>query len=569
MNRQLGSAASAGMVGALFVSAAAGPLLWTAAVHVAVVVSLTALVGMTVALHVVHRAVDGLQRYPVARGLPGLEPHRGVAQPPTRTSSVLILLLVGGAALFPDRASPIWVAGAGAVALVGVRAVGWLLRIRHGRADGARRVGAAQAALDTVRPEVVLYSGDEPRSVHEVASWLPVLEQLNVPAMVLARHRGTFDALPETCLPVLCMPGTVDFQVLRWSSARVFLFTSNIANNIHALRIRGVRTAFIGHGDSDKGASSNPFSKVYDEIWVAGPAGRDRCLTADVGIRPESIVEVGRPQLALVTRGPRPRAAVPTVLYAPTWEGWEDESDHSSIVSHGERLVREVLAHPKPVRLLYRPHPYTGRRSRAAAAAHRRIVALLRERNAALGLAAPVVAARGAATGPARSATARLQLDIIDGEARVAAMPPSAHLVVEPGGVPLVSCLNACDGLITDVSSVLSDHLASDKPLAICDNRSLGADLFVSRYPSAAAGPIIPPDLAGLRHFLRVVGGAADDDYDRSRAAVRRQVLGPESPAGLERFARAVTDLERRSVGALTTSIHPFLVPPGGDPCVQ
>jgi hypothetical protein len=33
-----------------------------------------------------------------------------------------------------------------------------------------------------------------------------------------------------------------------------------------------MKHVFIGHGDSDKQASFNPFSRVYDEVWVAGAA---------------------------------------------------------------------------------------------------------------------------------------------------------------------------------------------------------------------------------------------------------------------------------------------------------
>ena len=65
-----------------------------------------------------------------------------------------------------------------------------------------------------------------------------------------------------------------------------------------------MKHVFIGHGDSDKVRQLNPFTKVYDEVWVAGPAGRrplhprprSACAT-------RTIVEVGRPQLAASRTG--------------------------------------------------------------------------------------------------------------------------------------------------------------------------------------------------------------------------------------------------------------------------
>ena len=76
-------------------------------------------------------------------------------------------------------------------------------------------------------------------------------------------------------------------------SARVALFPANTAKNLHMLRVPDIGHVFIGHGDSDKAASFNPYTKVYDEVWVAGRAGRDRYLRAQVGVRDEDIVEVG------------------------------------------------------------------------------------------------------------------------------------------------------------------------------------------------------------------------------------------------------------------------------------
>ena len=60
----------------------------------------------------------------------------------------------------------------------------------------------------------------------------------------------------------------------------------------------------------------------------AGPAGRDRYRLADVGVRDEQVREVGRPQLAEITRAADGSPATPglfTVLYAPTWEGFYAE----------------------------------------------------------------------------------------------------------------------------------------------------------------------------------------------------------------------------------------------------
>ena len=104
--------------------------------------------------------------------------------------------------------------------------------------------------------------------------WLQTLERSGHRTLVVLRDRESLRLLGPTRLPVLCVPAGTVLMAFDLSTVRGALFVANAATNIHLLRKRGMTTAFIGHGDSDKQASSNPFVKVYDELWVAGPAGR-------------------------------------------------------------------------------------------------------------------------------------------------------------------------------------------------------------------------------------------------------------------------------------------------------
>jgi len=510
-------------------------------------------------------ALQGLRRHPVARGVAGLPVHHLGPPGPAVALTVLPEVLLGGAAfVFRDR--PVLVAIAAVVAVgicAGVTAP-WVLRARRIRAERLPRLAAAQAYLDDVAPEVVLYYGDSEKSVHEVAMWLPVLEMLAQRTLVLVRNRAAFDALPQTTTPVLCVPSAQDLLSLDLGVLRVGLFVSNIGNNIHLLRQPGLRTVFIGHGDSDKSASVNPFSKVYDEIWVAGAMGRERYHAADAGVRDEAIVEVGRPQLELIRPAAGDRPAVATVLYAPTWEGWNADQDYSSVATHGEALVRGLLAHPSAIRLLYRPHPYTGRRSAAVAAAHRRIVALLEEANAAAGLPHGVGAARDRAgvTGSAR----QRQLDeVAAGEEALRDLPPTAHAVVQSADASLISCFNVADGLVTDVSSVLSDFLASDKPIAVCDPRGRGRAAFVEQFPATAAALYLAPGAADVEERLEVLAGLRPDPSAGDRATVRSRILGDGRAPAIDRFSAAVDELARRTGRAIGSSAEADRRRPGAD----
>jgi hypothetical protein len=519
---------------------AAGAALWSTAVGAVVAVALAGLVLLSGAVGALDWALQGLRRHPVARGIAGLAPRHVPRPRPVLLVTVPEILVAGAALALPTRAVLVALAAVLALGVTVTTAVPWLVTVRRVRAERVPRLRAAQAYLDEVAPEVVLYFGDSEKTVHEVAMWLPALEGLPSKALVLVRNRAAFEALPSTTSAVLCVPAAQDLMTLRLDCLRVALFVSNIGNNIHLLRHPGIRTAFIGHGDSDKSASVNPFSKVYDEIWVAGPAGRERYDRAGVGVRPGAFVEVGRPQLELVRPADDTRPAVPTVLYAPTWEGWNAEQDYCSVTTHGEHLVRAVLDHPNPIRLLYRPHPYTGRRSPAVAAAHRRIVALIDEANARAGLSASLPDVPVPPAVRTRSARERHAYDVGAGEKLLRGLPPRAHVAIGAQDVPLISCFNLSDGMVTDVSSVLTDFLARDKPIAVCDPLARGVAVFTAQFPTAAAGFVMAPGAQGFREWLAMLSAGVSDPAAEARARMRRHLLGPDDPPPSRRFADAV-----------------------------
>ena len=204
-----------------------------------------------------------------------------------------------------------------------------------------------QRGLGELRPEVVLYFAGNSAWRYQVEMWLEPLERLPRRAVVVVRDHDLLMSLAPTSLPVISVPNGSALTSLELGDARVALYTANTGENIHLLRHRGPASVFIGHGDSDKAASTNPFTRVYDEIWVAGPAGRDRYAAAAVGVPADRIVEVGRPQLAAVPRPVTRAARTPvTVLYAPTWEGWGDDPFHTSLPHVGAELVRALLQRP-------------------------------------------------------------------------------------------------------------------------------------------------------------------------------------------------------------------------------
>jgi hypothetical protein len=368
--------------------------------------------------------------------------------------------------------------------------------------DDERRLRAARAAVDRLAPLVILHFSGGVASVYQVNMWLETMERLDRPVLVLLRERRYLDQLAPTSVPVLALPFSADLMNFPMPSARVALYVANVGRNIHLLREPGLMSAFIGHGDSDKTASFNPATKVYDEVWVAGEAGRQRYLRARVGVRDEDIVLVGRPQLdPILEAAPRPAGAPFTVLYAPTWESWVDDPYATSVTTLGPAIVRTLLATPG-VRVLFKPHPLTGTVNNAARAASDEIVAL--------------IAAAGAPH------------EAVLGDAR-----------------PLYELFNESDALISDISSVVSDYLKSGKPYFVSNLADLPDEVFRDRNPSAGAAYLIGSDGRGLTEGL--AAARAGDPLRERRREVRTYLIGDPTLDAMTRFRQAVDALAARA----------------------
>ncbi|MFF8727391.1 hypothetical protein ACF073_12990 [Streptomyces sp. NPDC015171] len=456
------------------------------------------------------------------------------------------------------------------------------------------RADAVLAAVDDwlagYKPETVLYFSGSRDSAYQVNMWLETMEQLDTRPLIILRERAILNNLAPTTVPVICVPGGVHLMNLDLSTVRVALYAANVGKNIHLLRVPTMKHVFIGHGDSDKLASVNPYSKVYDEVWTAGRAGRDRYAIADVGVRDDDIVEVGRPQLAPiqtwhgVPEGPRGAAAdgrCPTVLYAPTWEGWDGNPGNTSIVLAGENIVQRLITADPPVRVLYKPHPFTGTVSKDAKAAHQRIAALV-EKSAAERAADPRFAADSAALDRAKAELTRIEARLAElsgtggsrgdeaeatrdgmvdvrrheeiarlrtewNDAYWRSFPSYEHRVISGAQPRLYDCFNVSDAMVSDISSVVSDFIASGKPYAVTDSAEVGVEEFKRHNTAVRAAVILSNSAAELGGLLDAVRDPSADPLAHERTELKQYLLGPAEPKSIDQFNAAVADLARKA----------------------
>ncbi|WP_200210574.1 CDP-glycerol glycerophosphotransferase family protein [Micromonospora coerulea] len=414
-----------------------------------------------------------------------------------------LLVLLGLVAVAAGLALPAWVAlVAGLLVGAGCAAVGLDLARRRFRPPAGG--GPVGRALRRHRPEFVLYFSAPPGSEYQVTMWLPYLEQIGRPFLVLLREPEFLPTIAAaTSAPVVFCPTLKALDEALVPSLRAAFYVNHGAKNSHFIRFTQLTHVQLHHGDSDKAPSANPVSAIFDRIFVAGPAAIDRYARAGVEIPTEKFVVVGRPQVEAieVRRQPTPGLANPTVLYTPTWTGHHADANYCSLPV-AETVLRRLL--DRGTTVILRAHPYTAQNPVSA-----RQLARLTE----------LLAADRAKTGRAHLWGAAASRELT-----------------------LTECVNRSDALVSDVSGVISDYLYSGKPYAVTD-MGVDGEHFAERFPLARSGYVLRRDMSNVDEVLTEL--LETDPKAAQRWATRSRYLG-DFPA--ESYAEAFLDAARRQL---------------------
>jgi hypothetical protein len=423
-----------------------------------------------------------------AAGLPGAAPGRpdgSLAQRlrvPLRwvvaaTLVTVTALLVAGAGLRVLE----WSLGAALISY-GARATaaGYSSLSRAFRGDPGLR-GVIDAGVKSFGPEVLVHFSGSIRTVYQLDQWMPFVASSGLRTLLVLRESETFDAVAGRWeVPVVFIRDFPDLDLVVRHGVRVALYVNTSTKNNHLIRFESIVHTQMHHGDSDKPVSSSKTMRLYDHHLVAGPAGARRLLEAGVAAGPEAVSVVGRPQTHAIPSGPLSRETR-TVLYAPTWEGFHVDAPVCSLAALGEKLARLV---PRDMELVIRPHPLTGSVDRRLLGAMSAVRRALDER------------------GP-------------------------AGRFVDPETEDLAVTIAGADVLIADVSSVLVDFLAADRPAIVTDVTGVGAGVIHRNHPTTVWAGVLEPDLGNLDSLLE---DAFNTDRRRdARRAAAAQFLGEVS----------------------------------------
>jgi hypothetical protein len=411
---------------------------------------------------------------PQSANLPGWEvpmPSQSLANWLFAVNTLGMVLVVMSAFLEVTQVPAVVAALAGIVlaALITVQAVRYLFARNRFEANLPK-------ILKKLGPVFAFHWQAPAGTAYQASMWLPYLERIGVPYFVLVRTIANFDEVTKlTSAPVILRVSLEDLDPIVCPSLKAVFYANTAVRNSHMIRFPHLTHIQLNHGDSDKIASVSPTFRQYDKNFVAGQAAIDRFAKHGVLTRADQFEIVGRPQLEDVARARGPIAEIehPVVLYSPTWSGFYEDSDYSSLPA-GPAIVTALLE--RGCTVVFRPHPYS-RRHKANGEACDRILELLEADAKETG--------RPHVFGPA----AETEMSVAD-------------------------CFNASDAMVSDVSSLVSDFLSSNKPFAMAAVSAHG-DAFVEEFPLAEAA-----------YVFDMVDGAAIGLDD-----VLTDMLGPDSKA--------------------------------------
>ena len=388
------------------------------------------------------------------------------------------------------------------------RAMRLLKRVLSGRRAyfDVREMRSERGPLPEQNYRIGVYFADGDVNIYQMRQWYAPLKELSKrwPVLVLARQAsGARQLMRESGLDVEFVKKVTGIErLIARQQLDVILYVNQNTRNFQMMRYGQRWHVFVNHGESDKMYMTSNQHKAYDYALVAGDAARARLSKAlwDYDVDRHTMA-IGRPQADHLTGTPPFTPDDRTVvLYAPTWEGDRPAACYGSVATHGEELVRRLIATGRH-RVVYRPHPRSGVVDFAFGEANKRIIAMLADANK---------------------------------------QDPKAQHVYDTAPA-LGWQLSLPDVAICDISAMVYDRLATGKPLMVTRPVAPEAEVDEGGYLSVCEWL----DASQTADIATVLDGVIGDEAARERLGTwSKFYFGDTSPgAPTARFHAAIEEL--------------------------
>jgi CDP-glycerol glycerophosphotransferase (TagB/SpsB family) len=343
--------------------------------------------------------------------------------------------------------------------------------------------------IDNYAPQVIFYCSGGDGAVYQLNQWLAVLGKCDKRVLILIRQKHYLEGLGNTNLPIAYVRAVPNIDLFISQATKIVMYPANSRDNISMLRWNELLHIFVNHGESDKVVNRSRFLRSYDRLYVAGEMAIDKMNEADLKIEASNIVAVGRPQTELtLTLQHNEDCGLITILYAPTWEGFSESADYTSISLNTYKAFLPLLNNPK-YKILFKPHPYTG--------------------------------SIKVDVGKALSKLER----IFDSASNVEIFTKEKNIH---------ELMNESTIMVSDVSSVLNDYLYTEKPLVLTNPHNLDTKAYHEAFPSAKAAYLLTSDMSDLNKTIASL--IKKDSLKNMRLKTKEYSIGIWPEGSMKRF---------------------------------
>lgn len=355
--------------------------------------------------------------------------------------------------------------------------------------------------LNNVEPEIYIYFSGPKGAEYQIKMWLPYFKKLEIPFAIILREHHHFKNISQlTTAPVLLCISVNDVDNTIMNSLKLVFYVNNSAKNTHMVRFNHLTHIQLLHGDSDKSPSYSPVSKLYDKLFVSGQAAIDRYTQHNVIILDDSFELIGRPQLDCLTKTNVSKNTRKTIVYAPTWHGDFGDSNYSSLY-FGDEIVKNIIN--SGFNVIVKLHPYTYRDLKLVDMAKK----------------------------------VELVINSVSGDDSY----NCEYYSHDNSSVNIHELFNRSDALISDISSVASDYLFTEKPFALVDSQEYNNKIY-HRFPLSRASYIVTKNMNNISNIIDELCNT--DSMMEQRIFMKGQyIFQSDSLSQFEQFKQSILNL--------------------------
>ncbi|MDO6786210.1 CDP-glycerol glycerophosphotransferase family protein [Cobetia marina] len=346
-------------------------------------------------------------------------------------------------------------------------------------------------ALNRYKPQVAVYVSGLAKVAYQVNQWIPVLEKMPFRCVIVIRSKGVYRGVVNTEIPIFYAKSMRELEYFEEAGVKVCLYPANTQQNVQFLRLFNIKHIFINHGESDKVVNQSKFLMAYDYLFLGGSLANRRLLDAGLPVRENQVRFVGRPQTELLLSRSECTKSINRILYAPTWEGFVEEANYSSVNDLGYKLIQELIKRKDTV-VYFKPHPYTG----------------------------------------TYGSKNREYLD------KIKSLCDGERLLLMGNDSNLYELMNESDLLISDISSVVNEYLYTLKPIVVSNPKGMSRQEYNEKFPTTKAAYLYDDetDINALVDDIIV-----NDNKRCTRIEVCEDSLGPIEESSITKFEKEIS----------------------------